>query len=1389
MQPKHFHLGIDLGSISLKVVLLDSARSIVFSRWQRVAGAPLAALAELFAELRFKYPGATIMSTGITGSGRFLIEGRLQGRPVNEITAQARACRELCPGVLSIIEIGGQDSKFIVLSEDANAGASISDFRMNELCAAGTGAFLDQQATRLGLAIEEFSELSLAAVNPVPIAGRCAVFAKTDMTHHQQQGAALPDIVAGLNDALVRSYLSNMVRGRDVPAPVSFQGGVAGNAGLVASFRKALSLEDKELVVPEHHRVMGAVGAALVGADGPLSLSRSLAKIEDALGEQSSGGIARAGTGKAVRLVIPSLAPREPDFSNLALDGTYVGIDVGSVSVKAVVVEPEGVAFSDYRLSDGRPLDALRDMLSRMEPHLAGTRIQGAGITGSGRHFIGRLLGADSIQNEITAQARAAAFLLPGADTLIEIGGQDAKFMRLDCHRASHFAMNRVCAAGTGAFLQEQAERLGVDIEDEFASEAFRSENPAALGARCTVFMESDLVSHQQQGAGRSDLIAGLASSIVLNYFEKVVAGHQVGNNILFTGGVAENRAVVAALEARLRVPVATSKLGKISGALGAALGAFEARQSGLYGESNFAISADALSYDQFICDSCPNNCRITKTRENTFGGRCGKWDRAASGHRHRPKSLIKERLALLEGNVWQDGSRPAKASAKRVGIPRALLAFDRLPAWRAFFEELGCEIVLSPPTDDAILALGMKKLVVENCLPVKAFCSHICWLEEKGSVDLLFVPSFVSTGRDAHGKETFHCPYIQSAVQFARPVTGLPILNPVVNWRWNPRDEERAMAAIAAKLGATKRRRIRAWKRAAGEQLLFRIALRRIGAEVLSGLAAGKIGRALVLLGKDYNICDPRLSSNAAGILESMGEVVLTQDMLADDGGAYSEAYRQMYWSHGKEILAAAEIAAKTPGLYPVFVTSFGCGPDSFTLGPTRDIMRDKPLLVLEVDEHSSSVGMETRIEAFLDSIEGSPAVRRAPGRAAFRPTARIRRVYLPNFSDHSIAFAAAIRSMGLEPVLTSLPDDEAARLGSLNAASGECHPYSLMLGSYLKAASGGVDAEGSCFMMPESGACRVGLFGLQMRLAAEGAAAKLPIITQFGELRPWGPASTRAAFVRMLLTYWEMMRGMDFLLQKFFETRARETTPGSTERAMAEGRKVLWKEINADTHLKGLRRALALLNAVEVDRDRELVSIGITGDYYTRICDYANGNIFRDIERMGGVIMLPPTMSEFVKYNAHQRPAADFRHRHAGEFLQSLAVRGIVGARERRVRRIFDGSLSYGVPLEYNRSMKLIEKYMDPRLPAGLTGSVAATMEQLSAGANGILNLITFHCTYGLVLSSVLQSIGRDFPDVPRLTLIFEGLKPAHNRTRLEAFMERVREKRQSKEVIPCS
>jgi len=635
-------LGIDIGSVSTKVAVVEDGR-IVRSYYRRHLGKPAESLTLILSGLA---PWRD-MPAAFSGSGSrsaALIAGV---SPVNEVVALAAAITSIHPEFRSVIEMGGQDSKLLLFREN-ETGSVFDDFAMNSICAAGTGSFLDQQASRLGLTPEEMGKLSLECGEPPRIAGRCSVFAKSDMIHLQQIGTPIPDIVAGLCFAVARNFKSSIASGKEFRPPVAFTGGVAANPGMVVAFREVLGESFGEITVPPRFRCLVAAGAVLASDDAALGrLPGDFLELLGAAGHNLDTTHQNPLSGHCSRVPDNSLDPVRESSAQC-----YLGIDIGSISTNVVAINPAGeVVASEYLMTAGRPLEAVKLGLRNVSAVLdAGVEVLGVGTTGSGRYMIGDFVGADVVRNEITAQARAAVEIDPEVDTIFEIGGQDSKYISLSKGRVIDFEMNKVCAAGTGSFLEEQAERLGMDIRD-FGETALEASCPASLGERCTVFMESDVIAHQSVGTSVDNMVAGLSYSIVRNYLHRVVGEKRIGNRIFFQGGTAFNRGVVAAFNSVLGEgkSVIVPPHHDVTGAIGVALLARDEKPgaaASLF--RGFSLGDAEYSQDSFICSACSNQCEIHRItlegdRELFYGGRCEKYEQGSRGLK-RGKNWFRER-------------------------------------------------------------------------------------------------------------------------------------------------------------------------------------------------------------------------------------------------------------------------------------------------------------------------------------------------------------------------------------------------------------------------------------------------------------------------------------------------------------------------------------------------------------------------------------------------------------------------------------------------------------------------------------------------------------------------------------------------------------------------
>jgi predicted CoA-substrate-specific enzyme activase len=696
------YLGIDVGSTTIKVVVVDRAQQIYFQRYLRSSGQPRQTLLRVADELYAQFDPAQIVGVGFSGSGGETIARMVGGHHVNELIAQTRAVGVFHPAARTVIEIGGQDSKFLSLSWDEATGRMVlKDFAMNSLCAAGTGSFLDQQAERLGIAIEdEFARLALQADNPARIAGRCTVFAKSDMIHLQQKGTPLSDILFGLCMALARNFKSVVAKGKPFVAPILIQGGIAYNDAVVRAFERVLALEPGQLIVPEHHPYMAALGTAFIAIDNEATDTLVPFRGFAGLSNQAQARLQETRSMPPLPATPPRLATEvhQPRAFQAQPAPVYLGIDVGSISTNIVLVNEQAqVVARRYLHTAGKPLEAVRNALLEIRDEV-GDRVvvQGVGTTGSGRYLTGDFVGGDVVRNEITAQARAAIAINPEVDTIFEIGGQDSKYISIHNGTIVDFAMNSACAAGTGSFLEEQAERLKISLRQDFSPMACTAECPSALGERCTVFMESDIIHHQQQGAQVDELSAGLAYAIAQNYLNRVVHRRQVGQTIFFQGGVANNQSVVAAFQQLTHKPITVPPHNDVTGAIGAALLAMDAltiqRSTGKQVPSNFKgfdLRDRTYQTTVFTCKACPNLCdinRVTISGEPPlfYGARCDKFEEAGrsnTAHSTALPDLFAERNELLVGSYA--APETPRNGRRRVAMPRALTYYDLFPYWR----------------------------------------------------------------------------------------------------------------------------------------------------------------------------------------------------------------------------------------------------------------------------------------------------------------------------------------------------------------------------------------------------------------------------------------------------------------------------------------------------------------------------------------------------------------------------------------------------------------------------------------------------------------------------------------------------------------------------------
>ncbi|MHB8996544.1 MAG: acyl-CoA dehydratase activase [Armatimonadota bacterium] len=1393
--------GLDVGSVSVKLVVTDAHDHILKATYLRHKGHPMRIAAETLQALLAEYGQENIAGMAATGNGGRVVASLLGCSFVNEVVAQSAATGKLHPEVRTVIEIGGEDSKLIIM--DAEGGATqvnlesgeecdcsdcgaLRDFAMNTMCAAGTGSFLDQQATRLGLTIEEFGDLAVTSENPPRVAGRCSVFAKSDMIHLQQKATPLRDIVAGLCYALVRNFKSTVGSAAKIVPPVAFQGGVAANAGIVKAMGEVLEVDEGQLIIPEHFGCMGAYGAIL--STRASALRPDWSKLHE-LAEFSH--LSQTQPLQPLRIQHSTIMPAEviPPPAD-TITPAYLGVDIGSISTNVVVIDEAGKVLSKrYLMTAGKPIEAVRQGLREVGAEVADrVDIKGCCTTGSGRYLIADFIGADVVKNEITAQARGALAIDPLVDTIFEIGGQDSKYISLSNGAVVDFEMNKVCAAGTGSFLEEQAEKLGISIKGEFADLAFKSQSPIDLGERCTVFMESELMKHQQGGTEIPDLVAGLAYSIATNYLNRVVARKPVGERIFFQGGTAFNKAVVAAFEMVTQKPITVPAHNEVTGALGCALIALEHDTGAGSRFKGFDLSERKYSVESFECQDCPNNCEINKVmlegEEPLFyGSRCEKYD-VDRRKKSKPTTpdLFKERAAMLMGAASTPASEDNGGQPRhRVGIPRALLFHEMYPFWKTLLTGLGCEIVLSDPTNKGIIHEGAERSVAETCFPMKVALGHVLNLAEKKQIDYIWLPSIINLPRtDDLNTDSFVCPYVQSLCYTCKSsvdfdVCGIKVLQPSLYLQKGIRRRVEGLEETARELGKTKGQLRQALEAAEQAQKEFEAARVKRGKEVLASLQPGQ--RALVVVSRAYNGCDPGANLEIPRKLREMGELVIPMDFLPLDEVELPKDWFNMYWRYGQKILSAAEMIAKDDRLQSVYITNFGCGPDSFISRFFGERLGGKPFLQIEVDEHSADAGMITRCEAFLDSLDATKGRQHTPGRS-FKPlsidSGSKRTVLIPSMSQHAHGLAAAFESCGMPAEVLPEADDETLYWGRKYTTGKECFPCIVTTGDMVKYMKHRPQERDNIafFMGGSGGPCRFGQYNALQRMVLDDIG--YPDIPMFAPNQASSFYNELGIVGRKFLREaWRGMVAIDMVEKAQLELRPYELTKGETDQVAVASVALIRETIANNRDLLAVMREIAdSFSAISVDRSQRRPIIGLVGEFYVRASAFSNQDVIRQLESLGAEVWTAPVFEWFLYRNFRR----DMRARVDSDWklvLKNKITDHVMRQDEASLASPLHSILCNAEEPATEEVLEFAGPYIHSSFEGEAIMTVGKAIDFARKGVAGIVAVMPFTCMPGTVSNAILKRVREDENGIPFLNMVYDGLEQATALTRLEAFV----------------
>ncbi|KAA3612648.1 MAG: hypothetical protein DWQ05_18535 [Calditrichaeota bacterium] len=1452
------YLGIDVGSVSLAYVLIDEANQILQKGYTFHRGNILQSIEQELAAIDFQ--SVAQMAYNHSSSGFFS-----KGIVANEQVAAIEAIKFLNPDVRSLFSIGGETFGLYLFNDQGNYQKFIS----NSACAAGTGSFLDQQAERLGLADSaELSDLAESFTGTPPkIATRCAVFAKTDLVHNQQQGHSLAAISAGLCKGMAQNIADTLSSGLLLHNPVMAIGGVSRNKTVMHHLEQ---LTGNKIIVPDDAEIAPALGCAIMAAtDKRLIAPLKIASIDDL-------------TNRTVSEKSYFFPPLEselgefPDFDshthyeseNVEIDiyhlpknlreiSVFMGIDIGSTSTKAVLLEDnanaENILLGLYTRTKGQPVKAVQALLRVLreieDEHGLHFDFRSVGTTGSGRKFVQKVINADLAVDEITAHARAAIRLNPETDTIIEIGGQDAKFTVLKNGQVTFSVMNYVCAAGTGSFIEEQAKRLNVPI-NEYARRAVGARSPLTSD-RCTVFMERDLNHFLSQGYGKNELLAAALHSVRDNYLSKVAHLSKIGNVIYFQGATAKNKALVAAFEQKLQKPIFVSRYCHLTGALGVCL-MLQEQQSGKSQFRGVDFYKETLIVKDDVCELCKNHCKLKEItiadEKVVWGYLCGRVEedtkpkaRNQSGFDllsrrrqiFRPPSKKeklpeKECISLLEEIKQFDfeasveklkqlnfdvsletlsrfeleqsleklkenfslnllylrhkvlsGHVPEIQAVKInkeiiIGLPNALYMLEYLPFWRFFFSLLGYSVVTSVFKED-YLNKGKEISGAEFCAPMSNWHGHVHSLAQR--CDYLFLPHMLLDGRT--DKPKFYCHFSNYASAVVQNLEKFPItqevIDPLINFSKPALDNIKAIyesfpddLRTAQAPNDIQVAYHQAWNWFSERRLKLQ--------EIFTEQHDPQTDLSVVFLGRPYIIIDPVMNKNIPRIFNDLGVKTFFQDMIPAPDVASGKPGKELvdwnHWKFGDSILRTAEFVAETPGLYPVFLTAFKCAPDAFVLTYFKEIMDayEKPYLILQLDEHGSGVGYETRIESAVRSFRSQlkykqQSPQHPEDKKVHRQPYENGCVLIPNFDPLvSGLVSSAFEQAGYDARLIEESTDTVT--SSLRLNDGQCLPISTIV-------QGAVDMIRKYNLQPQSTslfinaitnmACNFPQYPLMGKKLLEQRGDGLEKVRIFAT-----EFDMRSLPYELLFDVYSAYLLGGFLRKLACKIRPYEIVPGQTDQTIARGHDKLMQTIKMGLSKENaFRQIVQELGAIPVTESYgNRPKVTIIGDMYVRDNDVFNQNLVRDLEANGAEVITTP-LSYMVRMMAEMRYYGLKVNGQYLNLMRNKLLMEVLESIERRHFQIANTVLREKFPVYDQTILDQLKKYKISLSHGGETAQNIIkifSILQHETNISMIIHVNPIFCCAGMISEAFFNAIEKDI-GIPIISITYDGTSSKRN------------------------
>ena len=1370
---KNYRAGIDIGSTTVKLVVLNESNEILFGDYRRHHAHTQETLNSLLKSVRREL-GECALQVKITGSGSINLGKALGIDFVQEVVAVATALKEAAPQTDVAIELGGEDAKIIYFKGGLEE-------RMNGVCAGGTGSFIDQMASLLQTDAEGLNEAAKHYQQIYPIAARCGVFAKTDIQPLINEGATKADLAASIFQAVVNQTISGLACGKPIRGTVAFLGGpLHFLTELKAAFVRTLKLTEETMVDPENSHLFAAMGAAL--------------EAGDAQAAPLSGMIERLEQGVSVSFEMPRLEPLfrdEAEFADFchrhskAVVGKadistysgncFLGIDAGSTTTKLVLIGEQGeLLWRFYANNQGNPILTAQYAIGELKKVLpASAQIVRGCSTGYGEALLKSAFSLDEGVVETIAHCTAASFFDPEVDCVLDIGGQDMKCIRLKNGTVDSIMLNEACSSGCGSFIENFATSLGYDAAG-FAKEALFAKAPVDLGTRCTVFMNSNVKQAQKEGASVSDISAGLAYSVIKNALYKVIklaSAEDLGKHIVVQGGTFYNQAVLRAFEKIAGVDATCPDISGLMGAFGAALTA----KNHYTGQPSEMLSLEQmlhLSYKTTTlrCGGCSNRCMLTVNnfggRKHISGNRCEKGAGSAAKGEKAPNLVEFKRKRLFNPyKPLEDAPRGT------IGIPRVLNMYENYPFWATFFRELGFRVVLSPFSDRKIYERGMESIPSESeCYPAKLAHGHVQWLVDQG-IKTIFHPCVFYEHQETEGAQNhYNCPivvsYAENLKNNVEAVTDGDVryIRPFIAFTNEKTAADRLVKTAAEEWGIPEKEVRAAVHAAWEEQRSAKACIREEGRRVYEAMRTTG-GRGIVLAGRPYHI-DPEINHGIPELIASYGLTVFTEDSLpVEDTLPPLRVVDQ--WVYHSRLYKAAAFVAQRDDLELVQLNSFGCGLDAVTTDQVAEILEksNKLYTLLKIDEVNNLGAVRIRIRSLLAAMDMrrekqicakpdlTPYERAEFTKQMFREGYTI---LAPQMSPiHFDILEPVFHKHGFHIVVLDNDDRGAIDTGLKFVNNDACFPSITVVGQIMQAVlSGKYDTKRLAVIMSQTGGCcRASNYVAFIRRALEKAGLPhIPVIS----LNANGMEKNEGFKIKPAMLV-DVVQGVvygDLLMRCLYRVRPYEKVPGSADALHSSWQTKCIEALTAKNGAKEYKRICREIvedfDRLPIHEDLKKPRVGVVGEILVKYMPLANNHLVELLEQEGAEAVVPDLM-DFMNYSFYnnQYRAEFLGAKRSSKTTSQLAVDVI-----RKLRKPALEALEASKRFEAPMPIEEIAEQTKPFLSIGnqygegwfLTGEM---VELIKMGVPNIVCIQPFACLPNHVVGKgVIKRLKAEFP-----------------------------------------